>query len=276
MVSADFTVNALSVPPEVAVAASSTVTLALLSVSGVNTVTWSIIGNHAEAAVNPTITPAGTPLGQTATFPMPSGDNQSYIVQCQINGGTDAEGVQQATYTKTALVGVNDANDELPFAFGESMERSATHGYTERLNAGSGGGGGDVTGPGSSVSGNIAVFDGTGGDALEDGGISIADLQSFPVMTIPDATTDLTTAHVGKYLRCTHVTPTLNYDGGIAANSLITGVGVNGPVTFTEDGTTINVEPTLTPVTRQAFAPFALKIVDTLEADLTGSLEPVP
>lgn len=132
--SANFTANGASVPPELAVAASSLVTLALLSVSGVNTITWTILGNHAEAAANPTITSAGTPLGATATFTMPSGVGQAYLIQGQINGGVDSEGTEQTGYTKTAIVGVLNAAGVVPFAFGETFERSATHGTTEALN----------------------------------------------------------------------------------------------------------------------------------------------
>lgn len=168
MASANFTVNGSSVPPELAVSASSTVTLALLSTTGVNTVTWSIIGNHAESAVNPTITPAGTPSGATATFPMPSGAGQAYIVQCQINGGVDAEGVIQSSYTKTALVGVVSAGGAVPFAFGESFERSATHGYTEALNGVVNSGGSVLTAAeaytDAAFTAHLASFFGSGSD----------------------------------------------------------------------------------------------------------------
>jgi hypothetical protein len=145
MASANFTVNGNAVPPEIAVSAGSLVTLALLSTSGVDTVEWRIIGNHSPAAVNPAITPAGTPLGATATFTMPAGSSQAYLIQCTINGGVDSEGVEQSSYVKTALVGVLNAAGFIPLAFGETFERSLTHGYIAYLNAlanAIGGGGG--------------------------------------------------------------------------------------------------------------------------------------
>lgn len=161
--SANFTVNGSAVPPEVAVAALSVVTLALSSVSGVDTVAWSIIGNHSESAVNPVITSAGTPLGATATFTMPAGAAQGYIIQCQINGGVDSEGVEQASYTKTALVGVlNTASvPMIPFAFGETFERSATHGYTKALNDFVDSGGTGLIVSGSPAAGDVPTWSGS-------------------------------------------------------------------------------------------------------------------
>src|SRR3954466_13108393 len=132
--SADFTLNGASAPPELAVAAGSTVTLALTSISGVRTIVWSIVGNSRHTLVNPIITPAGSPLGATATFVMPAGTDQSYLVQCQVNGGNDDEGVTQDYLTKKAVIGVLNASGVVPFAAGETYERSAVYGWLEALN----------------------------------------------------------------------------------------------------------------------------------------------
>jgi hypothetical protein len=134
MSSADFTLNGASAPPELAVAGGATVTLALVSITGVRTIVWSIVGNDSHTRVNPTITPAGSPLGATATFTMPAGTGQGYRVQCQVNGGVDDEGTYQPQLTKTAIVGVINAAGFVPFCSGETTERNATYGYTEQLN----------------------------------------------------------------------------------------------------------------------------------------------
>lgn len=134
MASAAFTVNGSATPPEKAVSASSTVTLALTDTS-FRTADWSIVGNHHPSAVNPTITPGGSPLGATATFPMPAGVGQSYIVQVVVNNGRDDEGAEQSSLTKRALVGVNAASGQLPFAAGETNERSLEYGWVVALNA---------------------------------------------------------------------------------------------------------------------------------------------
>jgi hypothetical protein len=52
------------------------------------------------------------------------------------------------------------------------------------LGSGGGGGSGDVVGPGSAVADRIAVFDGTTGKAIKDGGLTIANLY---LDTITDA-----------------------------------------------------------------------------------------
>lgn len=132
--SAAFSVNSSTPTGAVAVAASSTVNLALLSTSGVDSVAWSIVGNHSSGAVDPTITPAGSPVGATASFPMPAGAGQAYLVRCVVNGGVDANGDADAALTKRHIVGVNDAFARVPLATGENLERSATHGWTEHLN----------------------------------------------------------------------------------------------------------------------------------------------
>jgi len=60
--------------------------------------------------------------------------------------------------------------------------------------AGSGTGVGDVVGPGSSVSGNVATYSGTTGKAIADGGASIADLKKEAIqVAVSDETTNLTT-----------------------------------------------------------------------------------
>lgn len=134
MASAQFTVNSLATPPEIAVSGSSTVTLALTSTSGVRTVVWSIVGNSDSSLVNPTITPGGSPSGATATFTMPAGTGQGYLIKCVVNGGVDDEGVPQSQLTKTAIVGVNSASGYIPFVNGETYERDATYGWVKLLN----------------------------------------------------------------------------------------------------------------------------------------------
>lgn len=141
MASANFTANGNALPPELAVSGGSTVTLALTNISGVRTVVWSIVGNSSHTLVNPTITPGGSPVGITATFTMPAGTGQGYLVQCVVNGGVDDEGVVQDSLTKRAVIGVINGNGVVPLCNGETTERSAVYGYVEVLNAGLGGSG---------------------------------------------------------------------------------------------------------------------------------------
>lgn len=137
MPSSSFTINGSAHPPAVTVTAGSTVTLALTSTTGVSTIAWSIVGGSDSTQAIPTITPAGSPNGATATFVMNAtvGDvGLSWVVKCVVNDGRDEEHQVVSSYTSNGLVGVISANGLLPFAMGETTERNATHGIADDLN----------------------------------------------------------------------------------------------------------------------------------------------
>jgi hypothetical protein len=130
--SSTFTVEGAAVTGAVAVAYGTTVDLALTSLTDVCTVSWSIVGSSDPSYTDPTITPAGTPLGATASFPMiadpGTGEGASFMVQVIC---ADAYG---NTSTSRAIVGVNNAVSLVPFCAGEKLERHSTHGWTGQLN----------------------------------------------------------------------------------------------------------------------------------------------
>jgi hypothetical protein len=132
--SAAFTINGSSPTGGIAVAASSVVTLAVTSLTGVQTVVWEIVGNDNSARTNPTITAAGSPNGATASFTMPAdigdGLGQCYIVKCTVSDG----GTPISSVSSTGVVGVNNPLGVLPLAYGEETERSATHGWVHPYN----------------------------------------------------------------------------------------------------------------------------------------------
>lgn len=129
--SATTTVNGSAVTDAVAVAASSVVTLALASTFGVRSVTYTIVGNHSSAATNPTITPGA---GFTATFTMPSGTTQGYLIEAKINSGRDELGRQAAGYRFRFIVGVIGVSGLVPAVLGEKIERG-TYGWIELFNS---------------------------------------------------------------------------------------------------------------------------------------------
>ncbi len=137
MASAAFSVNGSTSGP-IVVTPSSTVNLALLSTTGVRTISWSIEGGSDHTIAEPVITPAGSPLGATATLPFTTesvaGLGLSWIVQCVINGGTDDAGQPVAAHTARLLFGKLNAGTILPLAFGETLERNATHGVFPDVN----------------------------------------------------------------------------------------------------------------------------------------------
>jgi hypothetical protein len=216
MASASFTVNSGDPAGGVAVAASSTVDLALVSVAGCRVITWSVEGNHSEDATNPTITAAGSPTGATASFPMPAGAGQAYIVQCKVNAGVDELGRVVEAQTFRALVGVNDDAGLLPFAAGETTERSATHGWVPALNGA------------------------TSGLAARDTLLSIT--------TVTGTTHTVASAEAGTKIRCTNaagceLTIPTNAVDPIPVGSFFSYLGTQDVVTLAVDGAiTINVK----------------------------------
>jgi hypothetical protein len=130
--SAVFTINGTQIPGEVAVAYGATVTLALVSTTGVNSVQWSIPG-ASRTLLTPTIATSGTPAGATATFTMAaddaSGRGAAFLVKCLV---TDANGTDATAY---GIVGVLDDSGVLPFVVGEQLARDAVFGWTTALNA---------------------------------------------------------------------------------------------------------------------------------------------
>ena len=147
MASAAFTIDSTAVPQSsgeaVATSYGATVSLALSSVVGANSIRWTIVGTSAPDVVTPTITPAGVPLGATATFTVGAdagyGDGVAYAVRCQVRDG--GGGMVESF----GIVGVRNSAGVVPAVAGEEGSwRHETHGWTDLLNQalkGSGGGG---------------------------------------------------------------------------------------------------------------------------------------
>lgn len=133
MTSAAFTVNGSAVTGAVSVAYGSTVSLALVSVTGVKSIAWLAISRSTTAVALPTITSAGSPSGVTATFTMPAdtgnGQGAAFIVRCSVIGN---DGL---TYTASAVIGVENRNDVVPVVAGETSERDSELGWIGALNA---------------------------------------------------------------------------------------------------------------------------------------------
>lgn len=169
MASANFTINGSSLPGAVTVLYGATVSLALVSASGVRSIAWSIVGVSKSGQASPAITPAGSPSGATATFTMPAdpggGLGRSFLVQCVVNGGVDDEGTVQSAYTVRGIVGAENDAGVLPLVAGEYLERDAVQGWTDIVNQGlnASGGGGSLTAPSNPADdGKVAIA--SGGD----------------------------------------------------------------------------------------------------------------
>jgi hypothetical protein len=141
VLSADFSVGGDSTVVAHSVAYGATVNLALLSLTGVREVAWTIgdpdsegstAGTSHSSLVAPTITPAGAPTGATASFTMVAdpgdGEGRSVTVKCKVTG---QNGATAAAYR---IVGVRNAKGIIPYAVDEALYRNATVGWTETAN----------------------------------------------------------------------------------------------------------------------------------------------
>jgi len=126
-----FTINSTQAPAAVATTYGATVSLALVSTTGVNTIQWSLPG-ASRSLTTPTIAVSGTPAGATASFAMVADDGSergaAFVVKCQI---TDANGI---SYTAYGIVGVVDGTGTVPFVLGEELARDAVFGWCPTLN----------------------------------------------------------------------------------------------------------------------------------------------
>lgn len=132
--SANFTVNGVANPAAHTAAYASTVTLALTSISDVDSVSFSIVGTSKSGTAFPTITEGGTPTGATSTFALPSdpgdGLGRSYRVKCTVTSNATGD-----TVTSYGVVGTANASGVLPIALGEELDRDATYGWANEVNA---------------------------------------------------------------------------------------------------------------------------------------------
>src|SRR6476659_9823622 len=134
VVNSAFTVNGSLPTDAVAVAPGSVVTLAVQSLTGINGIVWSVVGNDKSTRVNPTITPAGSPNGATATFNMPAdagdGLGQAYAIQCTASDG----GSPANTSTTVEIIGLANMQGVVPFTAGEDLARDPVYGWTQSAN----------------------------------------------------------------------------------------------------------------------------------------------
>jgi hypothetical protein len=222
MANANFTVNGDAVPPQYSADYSDPITLALVSTSGVRTVAWSIIGISRSGLTLPTITPGGSPSGTTATFTVgtnPGGTlGISYLLQCQVNGGTDDEGTEDSSLTKTALVGVENSVGIVPSAFGETFERDTELGYIDAFNQAlnASGGGGSPTAP---------------TNPTDNGKVAVADSGDLDYMLLVNAHIDAAAAIAHTKLADIATDSLLGRD--TASTGALETIGVGGGVEFT-------------------------------------------
>jgi hypothetical protein len=132
---AQFTIEGTTVPQSTGLAVEidygETVNLALLSTSGLTSVSWEIFGTSSNLSSSPTITSAGVPSGATASFVAAANQLDtagiSYGVCCTVSDGT-------STARSYGVVGVPNRFGLVPPVAGEELARHATQGWTRLIN----------------------------------------------------------------------------------------------------------------------------------------------
>jgi hypothetical protein len=133
MANATFTVNGSALVAPHVVTYGSTVNLALQSLTDVRSIEWTVDSSSMSGEPLPTITPAGVPLGATASFTVPSnpgdGIGRSWVIKCRVGSMTSG------TYaTEFRVAGAANGAGFLPVSAGEQNYRNATHGWAEEFN----------------------------------------------------------------------------------------------------------------------------------------------
>jgi hypothetical protein len=132
-ISANFSVEGSSAVQAHVVAYGATVDFEILSLTGVETIEWSIIGTSKASQSAPTITPAGSPSGASATVAMPSdpgdGLGRGFIMKALVRAPGGAE-----TAVAFRVFGAANAGGVIPVVANEENYRSLTHGWIDEFN----------------------------------------------------------------------------------------------------------------------------------------------
>jgi len=177
--SAAFTIDGTTAGTEaVEVAYGAAFALALSSTSDVSSIQWTIEGSSDSSTLtNPTITPAGSPLGATASGTQVAdpgtGEGASFLVKCQVQ---DSDG---NTSTQYGVFGTpNLASGLVPCATGEQLARHSTDGWGPTVNG--------------ALNDNVGVYaehDSTDATPAVCGTVDLAD-ETFTVLNVRVVTTE--------------------------------------------------------------------------------------
>lgn len=137
MASSLFTVDGSSTQAEHTTTYGGTVSLALVSVTGVFSCVYSVVGGSHNPQAFPTFTYGATVGNATFTFQSDPGGGQgrAVLVECLVNGGFDANGKLDSSLRTRRLIGVNNGIGFLPLCANETTERDPVVGWLKAFNA---------------------------------------------------------------------------------------------------------------------------------------------
>jgi hypothetical protein len=138
----------------------ATVTFVIQSLTGIETIAWSVVGTSKSDQAALAVSLSGTPSGATATVTMPSdpgdGLGRAFMMKLRVTGeGTSA--VHYAIFGKANSAGI------IPAVVGEENVRNATHGWTDIFNQALNAIGGAAGSSGQLLYNNAGSIDGASG-----------------------------------------------------------------------------------------------------------------
>lgn len=138
----------------------ATVTFVIQSLTGIETIAWSVVGTSKSDQAALAVSLSGTPSGATATVTMPSdpgdGLGRAFMMKLRVTGeGTSA--VHYAIFGKANSAGI------IPAVVGEENVRNATHGWTDIFNQALNAIGGAAGSSGQLLYNNAGAIDGASG-----------------------------------------------------------------------------------------------------------------
>ncbi len=155
--SATFSVNGSTAVQAHSGAYASTFTFVIQSLTGIETISWSIVGTSKSDQSAPSISLSGTPSGSTATVTQVAnpgdGLGRSFLMKLTVSN-------QQESATSYRVFGTANSAGIIPVCANEEAHRSATHGYTDVFNQALNAIGGAAGSSGNLLYNNAGAIDG--------------------------------------------------------------------------------------------------------------------
>jgi hypothetical protein len=176
-----FSVNGLSTVQAYSVAYDATVTFVIQSLTGITSISWSIVGTSKSDQAALAITLSGTPTGATASVVMPAnpgdGLGRAFAIKLTVSNA-------QESSTTYRVFGVANSAGIIPGVAGEELWRNATHGYIDIFNQALNAIGGAAGSSGQLLYNNSGAIDGASGISITGSELNLSFAASSSTPTI--------------------------------------------------------------------------------------------
>jgi hypothetical protein len=234
-ISSLFSVNGVTTVQAHSAAYGAIVTFAIQSLTGITSISWSIVGTSKSDQAALVITPAGTPTGATATCTMPAdpgdGLGRAFAVKLTVSNA-------QESSTTYRIFGAANSAGIVPAVAGEELWRNETHGWTDIFNRALNAIGGAAGATTQLLYNNAGVIDGASGITVVESEASL----SFSSATAKLLGTNAADASASRFTLRAHGSTSGNAGGGTLRleGGRRAGSGNMGPVALRLNGNDTN------------------------------------